>query len=82
VQTFPSSLQAVPLGFFESVGQLAEEPLQVSAASHSPADARQTVDAEANPSVGHVELVPVHVSATSQSPAEARQTVPALPAGC
>jgi hypothetical protein len=82
VQTFPSSVHAVPLGFLLSPGQLADEPVQVSAASHSPAEARQTVDDERNPSVGHAVLVPVQVSATSQKPADARQTVPALPAGC
>jgi hypothetical protein len=43
VQAFPSSVQAVPLGFFASAGQLVEVPLHVSAASHSPAAARQLV---------------------------------------
>jgi hypothetical protein len=82
VQRLPSSVQAVPLTFLASAGQLADEPVQVSARSHSPADARQTVAAEAKPSAGQVVLVPVQTSATSQKPADARQTVPAFPAGC
>ena len=82
VQTFPSSVQAVPLVFLASAGQVAEEPVQLSARSHSPAAERQTVEAARNPSAGHVVVVPVQVSATSQVPADARHTVPALPAGC
>jgi hypothetical protein len=76
VQVFPSSVQAVPLDFLASVGHAADEPVQLSAASHSPAAARQTVVDGWNPSVGHVKVVPLHVSATSQEPADARQTVP------
>ena len=45
VQTFPSSVQTVPLVFLASVGQLVDEPVQVSATSHSPAAERQTVPA-------------------------------------
>jgi hypothetical protein len=82
VQTFESSVQAVPLAFLMSAGQLAAVPLQVSAISHSPPAARQTVDVGAKPSAGQVVLVPVQVSATSQAPADARQTVPAFPTGC
>src|SRR2546428_12201270 len=41
----PSSVQAVPLAFLESEGQLVLEPLQVSATSHSPAAARHSVPA-------------------------------------
>jgi len=80
VQALPSSVHAVPLAFLLSDGQLAEDPVQVSAASHSPAAARQTVVDGASASDGHVRAVPLHVSATSQEPAAARQTVPLLSA--
>src|SRR5205823_6121845 len=39
----PSSVQAVPLAFFVSAGQAALDPVQNSAGSHSPAEARQSV---------------------------------------
>jgi hypothetical protein len=45
VQGLPSSVQAVPLPFLASVGQVVEVPVQVSAVSHSPAEARQVVPA-------------------------------------
>jgi hypothetical protein len=76
VQGLPSSVQAVPLVFLVSAGQLAEVPVQVSATSHSPAAARQTVVDGARASDGQVSVVPSQVSATSQLPAAARQTVP------
>lgn len=76
VQTLPSSVQAVPLVFLASAGQLAEDPVQFSARSHSPAAARQPVVAGAKPSVGQVTDVPLQVSATSQTLTEARHTVP------
>src|SRR5439155_26348867 len=47
VQTLPSSVHAVPLAFFASLGQLADVPVQFSARSHSPAAPRQTVVADA-----------------------------------
>src|SRR5207253_2115814 len=78
----PSSVHAVPAGCFVSAGQLGPFPGQFSAGSHSPAEARQTVDDGLKASAGHVVLVPVQVSATSHGPAVARQTAPALPAGC
>src|SRR5439155_109959 len=40
----PSSVHAVPAGCFASAGQLGPFPGQFSAGSHSPAEARQTVD--------------------------------------
>jgi hypothetical protein len=43
VHVFESAVQLVPAACFESAGQFAETPLQVSAASHSPAAERQTV---------------------------------------
>src|SRR5207249_3568286 len=69
-----SSVHAVPLGCFASAGQLGPLPVQLSASSHSPAAARQTVLEDAKPSAGHVVLVPVHVSATSHAPAVGGQT--------
>ena len=75
VHGFPSSVHAVPLPFFASVGQLVPVPGQVSTRSHSPAAERQTVVDDANASAGQLLLVPVQSSATSQSPATARQTV-------
>src|SRR5205814_10597659 len=82
VQTFPSSLHAVPDGLLASAGQLGPVPGHISAGSHSPVEARQTTKLGSNMSVGHVLLVPVQVSSTSQAPAAARHTVPALPAAC
>jgi hypothetical protein len=76
VQALPSSVQAVPLAFFASAGQLGEVPVQFSAWSHSPPAARQTVVDGANPSAGQVNELPLQVSATSHAPADARQTVP------
>src|SRR5438874_899990 len=81
VQTFPSSVHAVPDGVFASAGQLGPVPVHISAGSHSPAEARQTTKLGSNMSVGHVLLVPSQVSSTSQGPADARQVAPALPAG-
>ena len=75
-------MHAVPAGDFASAGQLGPVPVQDSAGSHSPAEARQTVLLEANVSAGQAELVPLQVSATSQLPAEARHTVPAFPGVC
>src|SRR5439155_5018147 len=78
----PSSVHAVPAGFFVSAGQLAPVPVQCSAGSHSPAAARHSTLDDAKASAGQTVLVPVQVSATSQSPATARQTAAAFPAGC
>ena len=75
MQTFPSSVHAVPLACFASAGHAAFVPVQLSAASHSPAVARQTVVVGRKPSAGQLALVPVHVSATSHTPAAARHTV-------
>jgi hypothetical protein len=49
--------------------------VQLSATSQTPADERQTVLDEANPSPGQFADEPVQFSATSQTPAELRQTV-------
>src|SRR5207247_2422196 len=82
LQGLSSSVHAVPAGSFASPGQVALEPVQCSAGSHSPAEARQTVVEGSKALAGQAVLVPVQVSSTSQSPAAARHTVPALPAGC
>ena len=79
---FPSSVHAVPAGVLASAGQAADEPVQFSAGSHSPAEARQTTKLGSNMSFGQVLLVPVQVSSTSHGPAAARHTVPPFPAGC
>ena len=71
----PSSVHAVPAGCFASAGQLGPFPGQFSAGSHSPAEARQTVDDGLKASAGHAALDPVQVSATSHAPAAARHTV-------
>ena len=78
----PSSVHAVPAALFASAGQLAADPVQFSAGSHSPADDRHVVVAGSKASAGQTVLVPVQLSATSHGPATARQVAPALPAGC
>src|SRR5436309_1987810 len=78
----PSLVHAVPAGSLASAGHVAVDPVQFSAGSHSPADARQSAEDGRKTSAGQVLLVPVQVSSRSQSPAAGRQTVPAFPAGC
>ena len=82
VQTFPSSVHAVPLACFASAGQATLVPVQLSATSHSPAAARHTVVVGSRTSAGQLVLVPVHVSTGSQMPADARHVVPPFPAAC
>src|SRR5207249_1104645 len=89
VQGSPSSVQAVPLGWKASVGQVVLVPVQLSATSHSPAAARHSAPAfptgsaegvvplALKASVGQAVVTPSQVSARSHSPAAARQTVPA-----
>jgi len=77
VQAFPSSVQAVSIALNASDGQAALVPEQISAMSHSPALARQTLPAGARASPGQAPLDPSQVSATSHEPAAARQIVPA-----
>jgi len=78
----PSEVHAVPAAVFVSAGQSGPFPGQLSAGSHSPAEARQTVLEGLRASAGHTVLDPVQVSSTSQSPAAARHTAPPFPAGC
>src|SRR5213596_2823693 len=82
VHTLPSSVHGVPLAWKASLGQVVLVPVQVSARSHSPAAARQTVPAVLMASAGQAVLVPVQVSAMSHPPTAARHTVPAFPAAC
>src|SRR5207249_3978938 len=82
VQRLPSSVHGVPAGTFPSAGHAGPVPVQVSAASHSPAEARHTVKLDRKASGGQALLVPSHVSSTSHGPAIGRQTAPAFPAGC
>src|SRR5207253_1965790 len=82
LQGLPSSLQAVPAVLFASAGQPALDPVQNSAGSHSPAEARQSAVVGRKASAGQEVLVPSQVSATSQSPAAGRHTAPAFSAGC
>ena len=74
VHGFPSSVHAVPFGFFTSAGQAALVPVQVSARSHSPAAARHVVLAGWNVSAGQSLATPSQLSATSQAPAAGRHT--------
>src|SRR6185503_19398778 len=65
-----------PPGTFASAGQLALDPVQFSATSHSPAEERHTVVLAANPLAGQVALAPLQVSATSHTPAAERKVLP------
>src|SRR5439155_709245 len=78
----PSSVPAVPLASLVAALPTALDPVQNSAGSHSPAEARQSVVARRKVSAGQAVLVPSQVSAASQFPAAGRHTVPAFPAGC
>src|SRR5438094_883364 len=78
----PSSVQVVPAGLLSSAGQLADVPVQFSAGSHSPAEARHTTKLGRKSSGGQTVLVPVQFSSISQGPAAGRHTAPAFPAGC
>ena len=59
-------------GLKASVGQAADEPVQLSATSQISAAGRHTVVVGRNVSVGHDVVDPVQFSAVSQIPAEAR----------
>src|SRR5207247_2041608 len=76
-----SSVHAVPAALFASAGQLALDPVQFSAGSHSPPDGRQTVLGGSKASAGQTVLVPVQFSWSEERRAGAGQTAPALPAG-
>src|SRR5436309_2982825 len=76
VQGFVSAVQAVPLALNASEGQTVLVPVQVSAASHSSAAARQT--APALPAgCWQLRLVPSHWSSVQALPSD----VQAVPAG-
>ena len=70
----PLSEQVELSGAPSSAGQLALEPMQVSAMSHGPAAGRHTSVAGWKLSVGQAALEPVHVSAMSHGPAAGRHT--------
>ena len=53
-----SAVHAVPAGSLASAGQLALVPVQCSAGSHSPAEARHTVLEGLKPSAGQTVLEP------------------------
>jgi len=82
VHGLPSLVHAVPAGLFASEGQFGPVPVQFSAGSQSPAEARHSVKADRNPSDGQVVLEPVQVSTSSHEPAAGRHTAPAFPAEC
>ena len=71
-------LHIEPGALGESTGHAAALPVQLSAASHTPATARHTVLDDRKAFVGHAAPVPPQVSATSQTPAETRHTTPAV----
>src|SRR5262249_1279418 len=62
---------------FASAGHVALLPVQNSAGSQTPAEARHDVVDGWNPSVGQLLDTPSQVSATSQTPGEGRRVVPA-----
>src|SRR5262245_11048190 len=68
--TVSASVSGCPV----SAGQLALEPVQVSAMSQVPVLGRHTVEEEAKASAGQLSVRPLQLSATSQMPAEGRQT--------
>ena len=61
--------------YVKTVGHAAEMPVQASATSHTPADARHTVDDGWKVSAGHEALVPVQLSARSHTSVAVRHTV-------
>ena len=82
------SLQDVPSGWNALAGQVALLPVQFSATSHTPADARHTVLDDTKTSAGQLVDVPSHCSPTSQTPAttsrssRARRLSPRSTRGC
>ena len=68
-------LQMKPSGRSALPGHALLLPVQFSAGSQEPVEARQTVEFDAYPSIGHAAAEPVQYSATSQTPFCARQTV-------
>jgi len=75
VQGLESDVHGAPLALIMSEGHAALDPVQFSATSQGPAEARHTVDDDAKPFAGQLGPVPVQFSATSHGPAEGRQTV-------
>ena len=75
VQGLESDVHDAPLALIMSEGHAALDPVQFSATSHGPAEARQTVDDDEKLFAGQLGPVPVQFSAGSHGPADARQTV-------
>jgi len=76
VQGLPSLVHAVPLVRLPSAGQVCPAvPVQLSATSHSPAEARHTVPPGVTTSTGQLLFVPSQLSGAShESPDPARHT--------
>jgi hypothetical protein len=72
VHALLSLVQLEPEGCLASAGHAVLVPVQFSATSHTPAEARHTVLEGCLASAGQAALVPVHISATSHTPADAR----------
>ena len=75
VQELESSGHGAPFALIMLAGHAALDPVQFSATSQGPAEARQTVDDDEKLFAGQFGPVPVQLSATSHGPADARQTV-------
>ena len=75
VQGLESDVHDAPLALIMSEGHAALDPVQLSATSQGPAEARQTVDDDEKLFAGQFGPVPVQFSAGSHGPADARQTV-------
>jgi hypothetical protein len=69
------SPHAVPAAAQALAGHAAADPVQRSATSQTPAEARQTVAVDLKASAGHAAADPVQFSAMSQTPFDGRQTV-------
>ena len=74
---WPPDPHGVPKGANWFGGQKADEPVQVSATSHGPADARHITFDDANWSGGQTRDTPSQNSATSQTPACCLHVTPA-----
>jgi hypothetical protein len=59
----------------ELAGQFADEPVQLSGESHTPAELRQIVELGWKPSPGQPSFVPSQLSARSHTPADGRHGV-------
>src|SRR5437899_1602611 len=74
VRSQPPSARRESAVLLSSAGQAALAPVQVSATSQTPAEARHSTVTALKPSVGQALLTPSQLSATSQAPAAGRHT--------